>query len=286
MTFEEAGQAAKENLYSIYEENEADNIAELLLAHVTQLNRAARLRQKDSMLTGAQQELFTNCLNRLLLYEPVQYVLQEAWFCGHRFLVNSHVLIPRPETEELAYWIKTSAKPGARILDIGTGSGCIAIALKKYLPDADVSAIDISPEALEVAQTNAEDLKTEIHFKLTDILDSNQWDFSNENFDIIVSNPPYIKETEKQQMRDNVLLFEPFTALFVQDKDPLIFYRHIILFAKKYLKLHGRLYFEINEALGKEVVALLMKEGFEEIVLKKDMQGKDRMVSAGLKSNY
>lgn len=281
MTVQEAYKRTQEQLKELYDNREASNIADLVIVHVTGMNRTDRLVNGHQPLNHAQANQLTLYLLQLLSHTPLQYVLQEAWFANMPLFVDEHVLIPRPETEELVEWIvtDTGAKAAPVILDIGTGSGCIPIALKKQIPNALLHALDISPGALTVARKNAMQQHTEITFYQSDILNQNNWP-AFPQLDIIVSNPPYIKESEKADMHQNVLSFEPHNALFVPDADALLFYRVIGNLAKKYLKPDGWLYFEINEALGNETMQLLSGLGFTGTELKKDLQGKDRMVRA------
>ena len=222
-------------------------------------------------------------IERLLRGEPVQYVLGECDFCGRSFVVTPDVLIPRPETAELTLWVVDEVKglPKRRILDIGTGSGCIAVTLSKELRDARVTAIDISPAALSVARENAERHDADVTFREGDILstgfgaphteDSDRWD-------VIVSNPPYVCRSEREGMGKEVRDYEPDIALFVPDDDPLVFYRHIVHYAVRHLSAEGKLFVEINERFGNEVSDLFRKEGFSRVEVRKDMQGRDRMI--------
>ena len=214
---------------------------------------------------------------RLKQFEPIQYILGETEFFGLKLKVNPDVLIPRPETEELVQWIcETSWPPKSVILDVGTGSGCIALALKKQLRHTEMCALDVSERALQTAIENATKNGLEVHFIHADILQWSKKDWPL--FDCIVSNPPYVRELDKKQMQPNVLEFEPETALFVSDDDPLIFYRETGHFAAHYLKPGGKLFFEINENLGDETCGLLKYIGFKNIKLRKDIHGKDRMI--------
>lgn len=213
---------------------------------------------------------------RLKKYEPIQYILEQTEFYGLKLKVNPSVLIPRPETEELVQWITKCNIPGnSIILDIGTGSGCIALALKNQL-NAEVFGVDISENALEVARQNALKNNLEVDFFQADILKWNELEWKN--FDIVVSNPPYIRESEKLQMHSNVLSFEPQNALFVTDTDPLIFYKSIAAFAKKHLTKSGMLFFEINENMSLEMNKMLVEFCFNDIEVRKDINGKNRMV--------
>jgi release factor glutamine methyltransferase len=259
---------------------EAANIAHIVMEHITGMGKMDRIVYKDRDLLPDQEIQLAKAVSALLQHEPVQYVTGKAWFYGMEFSVNSHVLIPRPETEELVEWIVKDVKTSAvRILDIGTGSGAIPIALMKELPAASVWSVDVSAGALETAKTNAVLLQQDVHFEQIDILDE-QASAVLPEFDVIVSNPPYIREMEKKDMEEQVLAYEPGLALFVPDNDALLFYRMIGLLAQEKLVKDGLLYFEINEALGREVVELLEEQGFANVVLKQDIYGKDRMVKA------
>ena len=210
--------------------------------------------------------------------EPIQYILGETQFADLRFIVDKSVLIPRPETEDLVRWVledweKRRTPPS--ILDIGTGSGCIAVTLAKFIPGSNLYAIDISEEALEVARHNAEMNEVTVKFLISDIAKTNSL---GRRFDIIVSNPPYVRALEKNEMRANVVDFEPDIALFVADDDPLVFYRHIVRFAKQNLASGGVIYLELNQYLAKETVALFEEENFSEIELRKDLFGNDRLL--------
>jgi len=280
MNLLEAHNIVLAKLINLYEEREASNIATILTEHITGFNRTERLINKKTTVTALQEAKFNEAINRLLLHEPIQYIVSIAWFYKYPFYVNKNVLIPRPETEELVnYVIKEKANTNPFILDIGTGSGCIAICLKKSM-DATVTGIDVSNEALLVAKKNATDLDAEIEFKQLNFLDNTQWDNIG-MFDIIVSNPPYIKYHEQVDMRKNVLNYEPHLALFVENDDPLIFYRLIALFGKKHLHKNGSIWLEINETLGLETMSLMAEYGYQTNIIK-DMQGKDRILMACL----
>jgi release factor glutamine methyltransferase len=267
----------------LYESREAANIAHLVMEYITGLSKLDRIIYKDRTLALTQQAQLEQAVEALLQHQPVQYVTGTAWFYGMELIVNPQVLIPRPETEELVEWIVQDAQtkgPGAlQILDIGTGSGCIPLALKKELPGAGVWGIDVSPGALETAQSNALKLELDVRFEQVDVLDA-RLTAALPVFDLIVSNPPYIKQSEDSGMQQQVLAYEPSLALFVPDEDALLFYRVIAELAKVKLAQGGKLYFEINEALGKEVVALLEAAGFKDVTLKQDIFGKNRMVRA------
>ena len=230
------------------------------------------------------RDVFIDILNELSTGKPIQYILGKTEFYGLPFLVNPSVLIPRPETEELVDWainsLKTEINNSAHIIDIGTGSGCIAISIKKHLPDFKVSAIDISATAIQTATKNAKLNQVEVEFSEEDIL--NPKATKTKKYKVIISNPPYVTLLDKRQMHTNVTDFEPHNALFVSDDDPLIFYRFIAKFAIKHLDQNGLLFFEINESYGQETVNLLDELGFKEISLRKDLSGKDRMLKAML----
>ena len=232
-----------------------------------------------------ERQCLENIVKRLLQKEPVQYVLGQADFCGRTFHVAPGVLIPRPETEELVGWVlqdlpSPSASP--RVLDIGTGSGCIAITLAMELPKAQVEAVDISPEALAIAQGNADRLGAKVGFSCRDILSALPDGEALPRWDIIVSNPPYICEREKKEMEKNVLCYEPSLALFVPDNDPLRFYRPIGEYAVRTLSEGGRLYVEINRAYAEETASLFRSLGLRDIAIREDLYGNKRMIQCGI----
>lgn len=266
-----------------YDEREAGNIAHMTLEHITGLSKLDRIVHKDRELTAEQDQQLVAALFTLGQGYPVHYVIGRNWFYGMELLVDQRVLIPRPETEELVEWIvkevKTAGNKALRIIDIGTGSGCIPIALKKELPLAEVHAIDVSEGALEVARENARLQHTPVEFAQVNVLDAPAT-AALPPFDIIVSNPPYILEAEKAEMMPQVVNFEPSIALFVPDNDALLFYRIIAQLALQKLVSGGKLFFEINEAKGPETVELLTSLGFSRVTLKQDIFGKDRMVMA------
>lgn len=279
----------KLELMSLYGSEEAKWLFSLAAEQVLNLSRNKLMMMKDQEISFINLQKLLSILNDLQIGKPIQHILEEAHFYGLVFKVNENVLIPRPETEELVEWIisdcnKRSAVDSLTsseklsILDIGTGSGCIPITLKKHLPYAKVSSLDISPEAITVAKQNARQIGVEINFIEADIL---YFEYE-EKFDIIVSNPPYIRDLEKAEMHYNVLLHEPHLALFVTDENPLLFYKAIADFAKTNLKPNGQLYFEINEYLGKETIEMLTDKDFINIELKQDMQGKDRMIRGSI----
>jgi release factor glutamine methyltransferase len=287
MTFNEARTELVKQLKPVYDSDEAFNIADLVLEHISGLSRIEQVSSKKNYLTCEQLEDIDSITERLKKNEPVQYVLGNAWFAGMKLKVNKNVLIPRPETEELVDWVikeieKSKDKSqNIKILDVGTGSGCIPIAIKKKLPITDVSAIDVCSEALFVATENALTHETDIDFLLLDFLDEEKWSGLNQ-YNIIVSNPPYIKTSEVSVMHERVKTFEPHLALFVPDNDAMIFYKKLGKFASKHLLPGGCLFVEINEALAQEVAACITTAGLKNITLKKDMQGKERMIKATL----
>lgn len=288
MQVQEAFIKLRQELAALYDERESDQIAHWVIENITGHSRSTRILHKTDLLTTAQESSFTQYLKELLQWRPVQYVLGEAWFAGMRFFVDERVLVPRPETEELVEEAKReienrkskveSLQP-PRVLDVGTGSGCIAISLKKKKSEWEIWAVDLSTDALEVAKQNATSLAAEINFVQIDMLnEKSRADLPV--FDIIISNPPYIPLKDKAEMRENVLLHEPHLALFVSDDDPLIFYKEIISFANTHLKPTGSLFFEIHEQLAEQVVSILSANNYDQILLKQDMQGRDRMISA------
>ena len=280
MNLQEAHKLIIQNLLTIYDNREASNIADLVTEYITSYTKSDRILHKSELLNKTQENKYKDCIDRLLLYEPIQYITGKAWFYQYSFYVNQHVLIPRPETEELVqHIIRDNFQRKTSILDIGTGSGCIAISLKKNLT-ASVHAIDISKEAIIVASKNAKEQKTDIEFKEINFLDKTQWK-SLDNYDIIVSNPPYIMQKEKQEMKNNVLAYEPHSALFVEDNDPLIFYRMIAIAGKDHLNNNGCIWVEINEAFGIETVQLFESYGYQTTIYN-DMQKKNRMIKASL----
>ncbi|MBW8683781.1 peptide chain release factor N(5)-glutamine methyltransferase [Chitinophaga rhizophila] len=262
-------------------QREAANIAHILMEYITGLSKMDRIVYKDQILTPEQQTSLDTAVKAMLAHQPVQYVTGVSWFYGMELKVNANVLIPRPETEELVEWIvqdiRTAKHLDATILDIGTGSGAIPLAIKRELPHATVYALDVSEGALQTAKENAVKQHLDIHFEQVDILQQQAW-IHLPMFDIIVSNPPYICQRESADMQEQVVAYEPSLALFVPDEDALLFYREIAVMAKEKLRIGGALYFEINEAFGKETTALLETLGYIGVEIKKDLFGKDRMV--------
>jgi len=265
-------------LDAIYGKEEVSSFFYLLIEHYLGLERFILAVQPELIITKEEGSPLFEALSKLKLQVPIQYIIGKTHFMDLDFVVNKNVLIPRPETEELVRWVLddfSTVKSDLKILDIGTGSGCIAVSLAKNLPNAKVYAIDVSEEALAVAKETAKLNGVEIYFINADILEVNDLD---DKFDIIVSNPPYVRMLEKQEMKNNVLDNEPELALFVADDNPLIFYKKIIELAAKNLIDKGVLYFEINQYLGKETQSLLEATNFSEIELRKDFFGNDRML--------
>ncbi len=274
--FEDSRQA----LQPIYTLREINKITVLLLQYITHKSQASILTDKNNIfLSEKQSETFYSLLDRLKNSEPLAYLLGEITFSDVTLKVNPHTLIPRPETEELVEWVSTDLenRPDINILDIGTGSGCIAVSLAKRISNSKVWAFDIAAGALQTAKENAEKNNVEIRLEEIDILKTGHYP---QQFDVIVSNPPYVCESEKKEMENNVLLYEPHIALFVPDNDPLLFYKAIALFAQKHLRQNGSLYLEINRAFGKETCEMLCQTGFSNIELRKDLNGNDRMIKA------
>jgi release factor glutamine methyltransferase len=304
----EAQQQLQTNLHQLYDNREATTIADWVMEHVTGVRKIDRIMHKQSPLSPDRLTQLQEYTRELLTHKPVQYVLHEAWFCGIPFYVDEQVLIPRPETEELVEWVveevrsrksevgsqksevggqksevggqKSENTDKLSILDIGTGSGCIPISLKKKMPHAEIYACDISEGALAVAQMNAAAQQTPVHFLHTDFLDDTSWS-SLPAVDIIVSNPPYIPHHNQNSMLQNVLAYEPHLALFVPNEDPLLFYNAIARFAQQKLLPGGCIFVEIHEDLGEQTKTLFESKGFAAEV-KKDFQGKERMVKANL----
>lgn len=279
MNFKASSKYIVKELNTIYASREAQNIANLILEEITKLNSTERLVAIDQTLTAHQIHILENYLHQLKQHKPLQQILGYSWFCGSKFFVNEHVLIPRPETEELVELIVNENKNAAlNILDIGTGSGCIAISLKRKISQSSITAIDVSFFALQVAHKNAEHLHSSITLKQLDFLNEDNWG-ELETYDIIVSNPPYIKELEQSTMQQNVLAYEPHLALFVPDNNALIFYERIAVFAKHHLTKNGKIYVEINENLGKETATVFSSNGYQTTIIK-DMQEKNRIIKA------
>lgn len=265
-------------------------IADLVMEHLTGLRKLDRLMRKTEVFSAATLRLYDQYTAELVAGRPVQYVLGESWFGGLKFYVDERVLIPRPETEELVDWVlaeaseavietRVAAKGPPVVLDVGTGSGCIAITLARGLPDAAVYAVDVSEGALIVAKRNAGELEAAVRFLELNFLDASSWE-QLPAVRWLVSNPPYIPAGERHTMAPHVVDAEPALALFVPDEDALVFYRVLGMFAQKRLIAGGALYAEIHEELGAAVCEVLVQQGAREVIVRKDLQGKDRMVKA------
>jgi len=282
ITLNECLQAYRSQLEPVYNRSEMDYVISAVFEKELGLGKTEILLGKDMPVSEPQFIQLMEMLSRLRTHEPLQYVLEEAWFLGMKLHVNKQVLIPRPETEELVEWIinetKANSDPPA-ILDACTGSGCIALALKKRFTNSRVTGTDISEEVLAVAKQNAEQLGLEVDFRLEDMLHATESEASGP-YDIIVSNPPYIGQDEKSSLARGVVDFEPATALFTGTSDPLLFYKALSSFAERNLHPTGSLYFEINSLYGKEVCELLNQKNFKHVELKKDLSGSARFVRA------
>lgn len=272
----------------IYGVQEVTSFFYLLIGHFLKLEKFTLALTPDLVISKDEESILFYALSELKQQVPVQHIIGETEFMDLKFNVSPKVLIPRPETEDLVRWIleeySKSYNESLQILDIGTGSGCIAVSLAKHLKVAKVSGLDISTDALEMARLNADKNEVQIEFLLGDILSDTTSTNIESKFDIIVSNPPYVRELEKNKMNANVLEYEPDIALFVPDKDPLVFYKAIAIFAKENLVHNGSLYLEINQYLGKEMVDLITSVGFKKVELRKDIFGNDRMLKAVLVS--
>lgn len=275
-------QAAKkfisDQLSPIYPKEEIAGITKLIFEKVLKLSGIQLHLQKEEAISAANLAEIKDIVNQLVQFKPIQYILGESHFYGLTFKVTESVLIPRSETEELVDWIiKDYAELAPKILDIGTGSGCIPISLLLHIPKASAEAWDISEQALVVANENAINNKVKVSFHHLDLFKAPE---EPDKYDVIVSNPPYVTDSEKELMHQNVLNYEPHTALFVTDQDPLLFYAKIAELALIDLKPNGHLYLEINEQFGSQTLELLSAKGYVNLVLKKDLNGKDRMIKA------
>ncbi|SMB81630.1 modification methylase, HemK family [Hymenobacter roseosalivarius DSM 11622] len=281
MTILELTRCLSTALGGIYPEPEAAAIAGQVLEYYLKLTPLIRRMQAAELVSMEKEQLIEAAQDRLLRHEPLQYVLGTAYFAGLELAVTPATLIPRPETEELVALISKEQKnaPQLTILDIGTGSGCIPIALSQALPEAWVMGVDISAEALAVARRNAARYAPNVEFQEVDILRAAPTGIAPHSLAVLVSNPPYVLESERVLMRPNVLRYEPATALFVPDNDPLLFYRRIAGLGQELLRPGGKLYFEINERYAESVLALLAGLGYAGGQIQQDMFGKDRMVS-------
>ena len=271
-------------LTSIYERREAANITDWVFENITGLKRLERSLNRNAELGKDSIQKLNLCLHELLKHRPVQYVLNEAWFYKMKFYVNENVLIPRPETEELVEWVvldihstmNNAQREEFRIIDVGTGSGCIAVSIKRELQNVEVTAIDVSEEALKIANKNAEALQAKINLLQVDFLNESLWSPLGV-YDVIVSNPPYIPQKEKEKLSKNVADFEPHLALFIDDNDPFIFYKRIAKFAQSHLKPNGKIYVEIHEDYSKEVEKIFSAQNLK-TEIRPDIYGKKRMI--------
>jgi release factor glutamine methyltransferase len=283
-TVKDVSAAFRQEMAGLYDIKEIDSLCMIAIAEIAGTSSAKIKAFPELELPSESLEAINQILIKLKTGEPIQYILGHAEFYGLPFKVNQSVLIPRPETEELVEWIISSLGIGqltvGNILDIGTGSGCIAITLKKHLNESQVSAIDISAEALKTARENAELNDVNVDFIQADILNLSDHSPLTTHYSLIVSNPPYVTLHDKAQMHTNVTDFEPHTALFVPENDPLIFYKAIADFSSNNLEKGGLLFFEINESYGKQIVELLTNKSFNNIELRKDMSGRYRMIKA------
>ncbi len=266
-------------LEKVYGKKEALSLLNIIIEDFFGLTKTGQILEKDFRLNETELLKIHFAVKELKKEKPVQYITGKAEFYGLNLKVNENVLIPRPETEELIENIKNELSSSAikKIIDLGTGSGCIALALKKVFPQADVTAVDISENALKIAMENAAINNLKIRFEQKDMLNTDELN-SLETFDLIVSNPPYVTEADKDKMQNNVLKYEPHAALFVDDNNPLIFYKSISEFAKSNLNTGGQIWFEINEKYGNDVKGLLEEKGFKNVNIVKDLFGKDRFV--------
>ncbi|MEO6964095.1 MAG: peptide chain release factor N(5)-glutamine methyltransferase [Puia sp.] len=281
MTIDAAHRQLISQLATLYDEREAAAITSLVMEKLTGMDRGLRVMHKTDSLNESGIMLFHRCLDQLMRHRPVQYVLAEAWFAGLKFYVDEKVLIPRPETEELVDWVLADSPfVGAdfKALDIGTGSGCIPVSIGKKLPGIQMMACDISPDALQIASKNGLDNQVPVNFFLCDIRDPASWD-RIPALNLIMSNPPYIPEKQKDLLDNLVKNFEPALALFVPDDDPIIFYKLIGRFAQKKLLPDGKLFLEIHHDFAKEIVLWYQQNGFS-VELRKDLSGKNRMIRA------
>ena len=287
MDWQQAQKELLSQLSTLYEGREAAGVTDWVMEHLSGWKKIDRILHRSEPLGPSTIDQLKKYTDELLDHRPVQYVLHESWFCGLKFYVDEQVLIPRPETEELVEWavaearMKAETSPPSRIvLDVGTGSGCIAISLKKKLDAMDVYACDVSEGALSIARRNADALGADIHLRSLDFLDSRQWD-GLPRVDYLVSNPPYIPSKEKATMAPHVVGFEPHLALFVENGDPLVFYRALAEFARQKLLPGGSIFVEIHEDLATPTLDLFKTAGFQQVILRKDMQGRNRMIKAG-----
>lgn len=274
----------KKELQTSYPNTEIKSFTNLIFRHLFNYSASQLYINQTQAVSQSDYQKLSGIIEGLKRYQPIQYILGETEFYGLKFKTGPAVLIPRPETEELVQWIiENYREQNPSILDVGTGSGCIAVSLAKFITGSTVYAFDVSPDALEIAQENARLNDARISIYADDILNPKS-EINLQKFDCIVSNPPYVKEEEKELIQKNVLEYEPHLALFVPNNDALVFYSTICKFAQQHLKMGGWLYFEINERLGKSVLELMQEEGFSHLELKQDLFGKDRMVRGRMKN--
>lgn len=278
MTIHEARQRLVFRLYDIYDDREAQSIADWVMEDLTGWQKVDRILNKKVPLSAPQLERLEQITNELIAHRPIHYILHQAWFMGMKLYVDENVLIPRPETEELVNWVSGEWGMASRVLDVGTGSGCIPIAIKKKFPKAEITACDISEGALKVAERNAKEQNVEIEFLQIDFLNKAERD-KLPLFDVIVSNPPYIAAQEKHEIDKHVVEYEPHTALFVPDDDSLVFYEALADFGLSHLKANGFLIMEIHYQKGDAVKQLFESKNYS-VEVRKDMQGKDRIVKS------
>ena len=267
----------KNDLKHLYSLKEIDEFIRMAFFKLSDWNRIDISLNKNTDINKDAVIAHKNIINRLYKYEPIQYILQETIFYNLLITVKEGVLIPRPETEELVHWVLGSVKDNDLVLDVGTGSGCIALAVKSFSKSIRVTGFDNCSNAISIAKQNSRNLNLDVSFEIDDILAPKS---HYKSWDIIISNPPYIPFSDKKSMHDNVLNFEPANALFVSDDEPLIFYNAVAKFALKHLNDGGLIFFEIHEKKSDETLELLASLGFKEIEIKKDLQGKNRMIKA------
>ena len=285
MTIKELQKSIFSHISTFLDTREARTITNIIIEHFTNYDKLHVNLNPQTEISPTIIERINVAIKRLSKNEPIQYILGESFFCGLKFIVNRSVLIPRPETEELCMWIIEENKSANKIMDICTGSGCIAVSLAKKIKNSDVYAVDISSDALKIATENTLLNNVKVNFLQYNILNSDFLYSIGEKFDIIVSNPPYVRDMEKSFMDKRVLDYEPHIALFVDDDNPLIFYDVILNFGQKHLNNNAKLYVEINENFAGEVAELFEKYGYSDIYIKKDINDKDRIIRGTMTLN-
>lgn len=278
ITLQEAKKWIYETLVPLYDTRECAAITKLFIEHITNLSITQQLINKDVILNTTQELILNQGISQLKVNTPIQQIIGFSWFDNDKYIVNTDVLIPRPETEELLQWVKDDVKMPKTIIDVGTGSGILAVSLKKYFINAEVNAVDVCHKALFIAKQNAVALNKVIAWHHIDFLDSNNWQLLPK-CSLLISNPPYIKNTERETMHLNVLEHEPHKALFVDNEDALVFYKALAKFSIEKLEANGVIFVEINETLGNETRNIFENLGFC-TELRKDIQQKDRMIKA------